>query len=455
MYPAHVPRSALARRLAVWARFTLAGLALLGASAASQAVSSFARQTGMACAACHVGGFGPQLTDFGIQFKVGGYTMARPDAPSVPLSGMVIVSGTRTAAALPEPLPDHLRANNNVKLDQASLFLAGRLAESLGIFMQVTHDGIAHSNAIDETELRYARKVNVGQHSATVGLSINNDPGMSDLFHGLPTWGFPFVSSAVAPGPASTLLDGGLAHYVIGPTAFALVDNQWYAALGTYQTLSTATQRRLGLDPASSPGVLHGASFGRLAVKDSWGDHSLAAGLVMLNTGLQPDRSLPLSNHVRDTGLDATYRWQRDADHVFSLFGNFIHEAQQRTADLASGGADQPAGHLNSSSVTASYALDQTWGFNLQRFAVYGSADATLYADGFANGSPRTTGSRLQLDWTPYGKTAPKSGWDPSLRIGLQYTAYDSFNGARRNYDGNGRNAADNNSLYLFAWLMF
>jgi hypothetical protein len=37
----------------------------------------------------------------------------------------------------------------------------------------------------------------------------------------------------------------------------------------------------------------------------------------------------------------------------------------------------------------------------------------------------------------------------------LQYTGYRKFNGVRRNYDGFGRDATDNNTLYLLAWLMF
>jgi hypothetical protein len=32
---------------------------------------------------------------------------------------------------------------------------------------------------------------------------------------------------------------------------------------------------------------------------------------------------------------------------------------------------------------------------------------------------------------------------------------YTKFNGARNNYDGSGRNASDNNTLYLLAWLVF
>jgi hypothetical protein len=32
---------------------------------------------------------------------------------------------------------------------------------------------------------------------------------------------------------------------------------------------------------------------------------------------------------------------------------------------------------------------------------------------------------------------------------------YQKFNGAETNYDGYGRNASDNNTLYLLIWLMF
>ena len=32
---------------------------------------------------------------------------------------------------------------------------------------------------------------------------------------------------------------------------------------------------------------------------------------------------------------------------------------------------------------------------------------------------------------------------------------YDKFDGARKNYDGAGRNARDNNTLYLETWIAF
>lgn len=437
------------------AQLLIAGLGLL-AAAGAQAVPSFARQTGMACVACHVGGFGPQLTDFGVQFKLGGYTMAKPDAPLLPLSGMVMVSGTHTSTDLPEPLPDHVRANNNLKMDQASLFVAGRLAEYLGVFSQITYDGIGRSTALDETEFRLARQFEWGEHAVLAGLSVNNDPANSDPFNALPSWSFPFIASAIAPAPdAATLFEGALAGYVVGPTLYAMVDNQWYGALGTYQTLSTSGQKLMGLDPAGSPGILHGAVYGRLAAKQAWGAHSLAGGLMLFSAGVQPDRNVGLSNHFRDLGVDATYRWQTDNNHVLSVMGSLIHETQRRDADSAAGAASNNRGSLQSLNLTANYYLDQTWGFNVQRFAVSGSGDSLRYGDGFANGSPNSAGTRLQLDWTPWGKTPVASAWNPNLRLGLQYTAYSRFNGAHSNYDGSGRNASDNNSLYLFGWLMF
>ena len=46
--------------------------------------------------------------------------------------------------------------------------------------------------------------------------------------------------------------------------------------------------------------------------------------------------------------------------------------------------------------------------------------------------------------------------WLPrrDVRLLLQYTTYRDFNGGRTNYDGFGRNASDNNTLFLMGWIM-
>jgi hypothetical protein len=58
-------------------------------------------------------------------------------------------------------------------------------------------------------------------------------------------------------------------------------------------------------------------------------------------------------------------------------------------------------------------------------------------------------GTRLQLDWTPWGKTPQKGLLQVNLRLGLQLTAYDKLDGA------SGAAASGANSAYLFAWIAF
>ena len=40
-----------------------------------------------------------------------------------------------------------------------------------------------------------------------------------------------------------------------------------------------------------------------------------------------------------------------------------------------------------------------------------------------------------------------------NLRVGLQYIGYSKFNGASSDYDGYGRSASDNDTLFAFVWL--
>src|SRR6476620_4135248 len=65
-------------------------------AASAWAMPSYARQTQQACTGCHVGGFGPQLTPFGRQFKLSGYTLKVGDDTNLPLSAMLIASYTHT-----------------------------------------------------------------------------------------------------------------------------------------------------------------------------------------------------------------------------------------------------------------------------------------------------------------------------------------------------------------------
>jgi hypothetical protein len=84
-----------------------------------------------------------------------------------------------------------------------------------------------------------------------------------------------------------------------------------------------------------------------------------------------------------------------------------------------------------------------------------GRADSGLYGSFSANDSPNSSGFVSEIDYTPFNHGGPDLWPWANLRLGLQYVAYLKFNGAAKNYDGNGANASDNNTLYLFTWLAF
>ncbi len=81
-------------------------------------------------------------------------------------------------------------------------------------------------------------------------------------------------------------------------------------------------------------------------------------------------------------------------------------------------------------------------------FSTTGNTDKLLYApnpvDGSGNGSPDSNGFIVEADYLPLDE----------LRLVLQYTIYNKFNGGHTNYDGFGRNASDNNTLYFSVTLL-
>lgn len=127
-----------------------------------------------------------------------------------------------------------------------------------------------------------------------------------------------------------------------------------------------------------------------------------------------------------------------------------------RTWHLVSeGSTSKSSGNLSNTTLTASYLYDKTIGPTVQYFRIDGSEDAALYADSRA-GSPDSSGLIFQLDYLPFNRDGGPKFWPKSnLKLSLQYIPYNRFDGSSKNYDGNGRNASDNNTLYLEAWVVF
>jgi len=102
------------------------------------------------------------------------------------------------------------------------------------------------------------------------------------------------------------------------------------------------------------------------------------------------------------------------------------------------------------------WTYEQTWVAAVGAFDISGSRDADLYApaelDGSA-GKPDSRGYLVQIEYVPFGKRdSPYRPW-MNLRVGVQYTGYSRFNGSSSNYDGSGRDASDNDTLFAFVWV--
>lgn len=424
----------------------------------ARAVPAFAQQTGQPCKACHVGGFGPELTRFGREFKLGGYTL-RTHA-SVPISAMAVASWTHTTKDQ-DPPPEHLSPNGNVVLDQASVFLAGGIGEHFGGFAQVTYDGVARTASWDNVDLRAVTSTKVLGAESVLGLSINNSPTVQDPWNTLPAWGFPFTDTAVSPTPdAGLLIDGPLAQNVLGLTAYAWLGHKFYVEGGAYSSPSRGALDFLGMDP-TDPGSLHGvAPYGRVAYQADAGGGTFEIGGNVLKASIFPgrDRSSGFADRYTDWGLDSSYLKTLGSSDSISAMVRFEHENGDLRAscalDLIGDGMTTGCAHYHLNEWRG--ALRYTWhdrvGFTVSPFSITGSRNFNLYG---GNGLPDSNGLMGQIDYTFWPRSNSPLGPLVNTRVGLQYTVYGKFNGRHRNFDGLGGNATDNNALRAFVWLAF
>jgi hypothetical protein len=419
---------------------------------------SFAQQLGVGCAQCHTAAFGPALTQFGREFKLNGYTLG--GQPSIPLSAMVNMNFTNTGKGVPGGAAPHYNDNNNFAFSEVSGFLAGRISDHFGGFAQVTYSGVDGAAAWDNLDMRFVNTFKVGETGVLWGFSVNNNPTIQDLWNSTPGWGFPYTSSDLAPAPAAApLIDGGIAQQVLGLTAYAEVNDFVYVEFGGYEQLSSSTLDSFGLeDPAGLDHVQGFAPYWRVALQQEFGPQYVSGGIFGMSTDLYPgnDRSEG-TNRYTDFGYDATYQYADGGSSMWNVNLSYIHEDQSLDASYALGEASGKSKTLNQVKFNVQYAYDQTYIFSLGLFGVGGSRDALMYApnpvDGSANGRPTSQAYILQAEWVPWGKvTSTGQPW-MNARLGLQYTGYSKFNGSDNNYDGYGRSAGDNDTLYLFVWL--
>jgi len=322
-------------------------------------------------------------------------------------------------------------------------------------FAQWTYDGVAHHSSIDNVDLRLANRYTADKVDIAYGLTVNNNPTVSDIYNSTPAWGFPFASSSVAASPnAATLIDGGLGQQVVGLGAYAMWSRTLYTEIAGYRTADGAFSIfRAGTDKSTDAVIDGVAPYWRLALQRVWdeGTQSVMIGTYGIDARKFPDSLNPTgpTDRFLDTALDAQYQYVTDR-HRFSAQLNWIREKQTLDESFASGAASNPSDTLKTFRGKLTYYYDQKYGATAAYFHTTGSPDDALYntgepVTGSATGSPNTSGYVFEFDWLPRR----------DIRVAAQYTAYTRFNGSRNNYDGFGRNASDNNTFYLLGWLMF
>ncbi len=421
----------------------------------AHAVPSFKRQTGMSCAACHTAF--PELTPFGRTFKLGGYTLSTSSKPyesTPPIAAMVQASYTDAQGLNTGIAPFNNADNDKINLpQQASLFYGGRIYKKTGAFMQLTYDGVGNAINLDNTDLRFANDAVIGGKLFVYGLTVNNNPTVQDAWNTTPAWSFPYASSAVANTPAArALIDGGLAQQVGGAGVYGYWNHLLYGEASVYRTNRRGISRPLGAGTTTDTVVDGAVPYWRLVLQKLGKEHSISLGTYGLvadvfpagNTGGPTDR-------FTDTALDAQYQFISEK-HIVTLQSTWIHERQDWDASFAMGNTANSSDYLDTFRVNANYyyrANAGTVGGTVSYFTTTGSSDPVLYASapvsGSNNGSPDSSGFIFEVDYLPMD----------NVKASLQYIVYDKFNGGRSNYDGSGRDASDNNTLYFVLWLVF
>ena len=475
-----------ARTMAGPARFALPVATLLlflVLISPAEAVPSYARQTGQECIACHVSF--PELTPYGRYFKLTGYTIGKVAISSegmnyVPLAVMAQASVTNTRnnhATDPETgnTVSVNQRNNSFVFCCASVFLASKVNDYIGGFIQWTYSHLATTadgtlgghSGIDNADLRVVGKysdVGAAEPDLIYGATLHNNPTVQDVWNSTPAFGFPYTTSPLASTPAAaTLIDGGLAQQVAGLGGYLFWKKSLYGEVSFYRTADGAFSiLRQGQDIHTDGGVaaLKGYNpYWRFAYSQDWGPNSIMVGTYGMVADRYPsnfDTSTP-TDRFRDIAIDAQYQYITDP-HTFTAQVTYIDEKQSYNASFpvttetgAGIGAGptpaNPTDKLHTFKAKATYYRDRKYGGTLAYFSTTGSADSGLYGmDPNGNAmKPDSRGYIVELDYLPI----------QNIRLMLQYTAYNKFNGASINYDGNGRNARDNNTAFFNVWVAF
>jgi hypothetical protein len=430
------------------------------------AVPSYARQTGLACSGCHYAP--PELNPAGRRFKLLGYvdradetkviktdgtkrTAALDLLASLPLSVMLDASFTSVKTPVPTT------QNGSVELPQdISLFLSGAWTSHVGSFVQVTYDTQDDHFSMDNSDIRFAKTTKLGGKELVYGLDLNNNPTVEDLWNSTPAWSYPWIASDWAPTPnAAAVINGGLAQDVGGFGGYLMWNQHLYFDAALYRSQHVGSpQPNSGAAAFNIRGV---APYWRLAWQQLTAKTQYEVGTYGMHLRSTPNAitqnnggSLPFQDSYTDWGFDTQIDQTLFRRDVLSFRATYIRENSDLLATLDAGDAAQGSHHLNTLLANAEYHFGNRYTGTFGWFNTTGTSDLGLFPPDIAvtgnfNGDPRGSGYIANFSYWAF----------QNLQLAAQYTGYSRFNGAGTNYDGAGRNAGSNNTIYLDAKFVF
>jgi hypothetical protein len=314
--------------------------------------------------------------------------------------------------------------------------------------MQITYNMQDDHFSIDNTDIRYADKTKLSGKELDYGLTLNNNPTVEDLWNSTPAWGFPFIAPDSVPTPAaSPVINGLLGVDVAGLGAFAMWDQHLYFA-GTLYRSDHVDDTQPTTGQCCNYNIRGVAPYWRLAWQQNGRTANLEVGAYGIHMKSTPGAVTGPEDSYTNFGPDIQYDRTFGKD-VLSVRGSYVRENSALVASADNGNANPGPHHLNASNANVEYHVGNRYSGTFGWFLTNGTTDINLYPQaavtGSANGNPRCAGIMANVSYWPV----------QNLDLAVQYTDYTRFNGGTTNYDDAGRNASDNNTVYLLARFVF
>jgi hypothetical protein len=286
---------------------------------------------------------------------------------------------------------------------------------------------------MDNAEIRYGNQTSVGQKSLLYGLTLNNNPTVQDGWNSTPAWGFPSGSSESANTPAKSTIIENLGMQVAGLGAYSLFNNFLYTELTLYRSAPQGAANPA--DSSSSMTISGVAPYWRVALQHAWESNYIELGTFGISSKHYISGVSGEMDNFTDVGLDLSYARTMNIGS-FTLHSSLIKESESRNSTVKNF-------DFSSYKLDGNLYLKNGLGATVGYFNSSGTEDPDVV--GSNTGKPNSSGMIYQIEYLPWYNT----------KFSIQYLTYSKFDGSSSNYDGMGRTAANNNTLYLLAWFNF